>query len=297
MSEIDETQVAITKHKKKLEAIRERPIVNDTRDENDRRYSEAASRSVQTAQGTGQGDAGQLQGTHSADGRREERMESGTGITGRDGEGIRSVDATSQSATQSADSNHRAPGASKLDPELTPEQKASRDRELHRQAQERYRDRQKEANLSSETITSHHFSGDATSATATATSDAKFGFKSPFKFGSKEPEKVKLLTKTEAEDSEEAIVRVLMFGTSLIDDALEIIVRDHEPVQIWEMDENDATLFAQAHLKRAQKDQDAARVARRLVQLHDKLMTFQYIFSRTKATVTHVKNHRGFSFR
>jgi len=297
---MDETDVAITKHKKKLDAIREK----DTHGKIDRGHAEIAERGIQTTQGTDQGDAGSVQGVGGNFRPGEEGMESREGIARGNGEGIRSIDSEDEPATQGAYPSDREVRERKLTTDLTPEQKADRDKELHRQRQARYRERQQEANSSSETVTSRHFLGDATGATATATSDgyvtqsdAKFQFKSPFKLSGKEPEKVKLFTKTEAEESEDAIIKVLMAGTSILDDLLEIVVKDHEPVRIWEMDEDEATLFAQAHLKRAQKDQDAARVARKLIQIHDKLLTFQYLFSRSKATVTHVKEHGGFGFR
>jgi hypothetical protein len=163
---------------------------------------------------------------------------------------------------------------------------------LARQRKQRQRDREKAEGY----LSSNRDSDSDRAVTQPVAEQSRFQLKNPFDL-KKEPEKVKLFSKTESDESEDAIVKVLMVGTDLLDDILEIIVKDHEPVSIWAMDEDEATLFAQAHLKRAQKDQDAARVARKLIAIHDKLLTFQYLFSRTKKTVSHVKEHGGLGFR
>lgn len=81
------------------------------------------------------------------------------------------------------------------------------------------------------------------------------------------------------------------------DDVLEIIVRDHEPVQIWAISDEEAEMLADAHLKRAQHDVQAARSARKLLEIYDRLYFYMIILPRTKATVTHVSKHKGLSFK
>ena len=296
---MDEARVN-TRHRRKLEKIR-----GEAREDSGR-HSEASSGSIQATQGSSGGDAWTLQGTYGVDGSGTQGMEGGAGTHGGSDQGIRSADTEDQFAAQSTHTGHREIREGQLTTDLTDAEKIERDKELHRQRQARYAERKKqerEAVSSSETVTSRQVFTDATSATNDATNDGyvtpndvRFQLKNPFSV-KKEPEKVKLFTKSEADESVEAIAKVLMAGSSILDDILEIVVKDHVPVQIWEMDEDEATLFAQAHLKRAQKEPEAARVARKLIQIHDKLLTFKYLLSRGKATVTHIKEHGGFSFR
>ena len=81
------------------------------------------------------------------------------------------------------------------------------------------------------------------------------------------------------------------------DDVLEIIVKDHEEVQIWAISDEEAEMLADAHLKRAQHDVQAARSARKLLEVYDRIYFYMIVLPRTKATVTHVSKHKGLSFK
>lgn len=291
MDNLDETEVK-TSHKRHLEKIREKEEIHDDRAQGHRGPVETSERGIRTAQRPDQGTRGTDKGNVSEAGGREEGMESGARIIGGTGEGVRSSDAAGFSPIESTYPSYGEVGEGKLASPLTEAEKLERDRELARQRKQRQRDREKAEGY----LSSNRDSDSDRAVTQPVAEQSRFQLKNPFDL-KKEPEKVKLFSKTESDESEDAIVKVLMVGTDLLDDILEIIVKDHEPVSIWAMDEDEATLFAQAHLKRAQKDQDAARVARKLIAIHDKLLTFQYLFSRTKKTVSHVKEHGGLGFR
>ncbi len=190
-----------------------------------------------------------------------------------------------------------SPSPVELQPEMSEEERLAKQRELHRQRQERYRERQREENGDSELDTPASASP-ASPANVTRHSeagDAHFQFKNPFTSGHSEP--VKLLTKGEADEAREKLVYLFIHGSSLIDDLLEIIVKDHEPVQIWRMDEDEAGLFADAQLERSKRDKEAARVTRIMLRIYDRMMWIIYAAPRLKASHSHIKDHGGLSFR
>lgn len=296
---MDETEVE-TRHKRTLEKLREKDEkVYDDRRQISRGSSETSGGSIYPTQRSDQRSPRAYEGNNSNVGAREERMESGAGTSGRYGERVRSSDSAGLNTAQSDDRANRPDGTTKLEVELTPEQKAEREKELHRQRQARYEERKKEEKLSSETSASRQNSPDVSADTRVKypDSDARFQLKSPFKLSGKESEKVKLFTKDEAEESRKALIDLFCKASSIADDIVEIVVKGHEQVQIWAMDEDDAAIFVDAHLKNAQKDQDSARTARILLRVYNKIHTIQYVFSRSVATVRHVKDHGGLSFR
>ncbi len=307
----DETEVQ-TRHKRTLEKIREKEEVYDSR--RDGSSAEGSSRTVKNIDGTAtsafrsgetssrsgesQGDTAQREDAHTR--ARTQGMAGREGTARGHDQGVRPSNPTGINSVESHDRANQSDGATKLTVELSEEEKAEKERERNRQKQQRFRDRQKEAEASSVDI-GYGYSGNVervTSHNQSVTDGPKFALKNPLKFsGGKPTEPVKLLTKTEADDAREALIDLFCKGTSILDDILEIIVRDHEPVTIWEMDTDEATLFVDAHLKRAQKEQDAARTARILLRIYDKFFTVQYLWSRSKRTFDHVKEHRGLSFR
>ena len=124
---------------------------------------------------------------------------------------------------------------------------------------------------------------------------AKFVLKNPFEKLGAGP--AKLFTKQEAEDETERMVEIYSRGSALLDDVLEIVVKDHEPVVIWQLSEEEATMLASLHLERATKDIAAARSARKLLEIYDRLYFWLLVMPRLKATGDHIQEHKGFSFK
>lgn len=200
--------------------------------------------------------------------------------------------------------------------------KLENQKERHRQSQQRYQERKDAAKLAenelersgSESGVSENFlthdtenlarqGGHLTVRNVPVDSDRfQLNFKNPFVRRGEEkpvepPAPVKLLTKEEAEGAQAKLVFLFIQLSSLGDDLLEIIVKDHEPVKIWELDEDEATALAEMQLERARKDKDAARVVRVLLRIYERLYFILLAMPRAKATVSHVKAHGGFSFR
>lgn len=121
-----------------------------------------------------------------------------------------------------------------------------------------------------------------------------FRLKNPFK-GNHENER--LFTDKEAEGEFERLRDVYFQGSGLLDDILEICVKDHEPVQIWQLSPEEADTLASMHLQRAKYDKKAAASARQLLALYDRLYLYILTVPRVKLTYSHVKEHGGFSFR
>ena len=122
-----------------------------------------------------------------------------------------------------------------------------------------------------------------------------FQLRNPFKF--KQTTEAKLFTEKEAKQEHDRLIEIYYRGSSLLDDILEIIVKDHEPVQIWQLDEDEATILAELHLERATKSVESARSARQLLALYDRLYFWILCGPRIKATGTHIKLHGGLSFK
>ena len=123
----------------------------------------------------------------------------------------------------------------------------------------------------------------------------KFNLKIPFI--STDAEKSKLFTKQEAEDEKERLTEIYFRGSGLLDDVLEIVTKDHEPVQIWQLSEDEADTLASMHLVQAQRDKAAARSARKLLEIYDRIYVYMVVLPRVKASYGYIKEHRGFSWR
>lgn len=205
-------------------------------------------------------------------------------------------------------------------PAESPEEKRERERELHRQRQARYADRKKaeasgaidsplaesahESLASGQTVSPDSLTVGRAPADAAADTDTKrlpagapvFHWKLPF--GKSESRaKIKLFTAKEAEEELERLTEVYWRGSGLLDDLLEIVVKDHEPVTIWQLDQEEAGTLAAMHLERAKTNEESARSARKLLEIYDRLYLYLLIGPRAKATFSHVKAHGGFSFK
>lgn len=126
-------------------------------------------------------------------------------------------------------------------------------------------------------------------------SEPTFQLKNPFKLGEKEP--AKLFTKQEVELEMERMVEIYFHGSGILDDILEIIVKGHEEVQIWQLERSEAEMLAKMHLSRAQVDKASAASARQMLAMYDRLYVWMLAIPRAKATFTHVKDNGGLSFR
>jgi len=121
-----------------------------------------------------------------------------------------------------------------------------------------------------------------------------FQLKNPFNFKDTTKKPIKLFTQTEAKLEHDRLVDIYFRGSSLIDDMLEIVVKDHEPVSIWQLDETEAEMLAELHLARAQVNEESARSARQLLAIYDRLYVWILAMPRLKATHTHVQEHGGY---
>ena len=117
-------------------------------------------------------------------------------------------------------------------------------------------------------------------------------------FGKKGPkEPIRLFSETEAEESYDRMYEIYFQGSGLLDDVLEIIVKDHEPVTIWQLSPEEAENLATMHLSRARYDKKAAESARQLLALYDRLYMYILAVPRAKMTYEHIKTHGGLSFK
>lgn len=116
-------------------------------------------------------------------------------------------------------------------------------------------------------------------------------------FSRKKSEPAKLFDEKEAEVEYDKLYEIYFYGSGILDDILEISVKGHEPVQIWQLDPDEAETLTRMHLQRATYDRKAAASARQLIALYDRLYFWLLAGPRAKATYSHVKEHGGFSFR
>ncbi len=124
-----------------------------------------------------------------------------------------------------------------------------------------------------------------------------FRWKLPFVGKMQAQAKVKLFSQKEAEEELERLTEVYWRGSGLLDDCLEIIVKDHEEVQIWQLDQEEAATLAAMHLERAKTNEESARSARKLLEIYDRFYIYLLVGPRLKATYSHVKAHKGLSFK
>lgn len=124
-----------------------------------------------------------------------------------------------------------------------------------------------------------------------------FRLKNPFNRGDKSKTSDRLFTQEEAEEAYDRLYAVYYQGSGIIDDILEIVVKDHEPVTIWQVSPEECDNLVSMHLSRATVDKEAARSARQLLAMYDRLYRYMIAGPRVKATYTHIKEHGGLSFR
>lgn len=185
-----------------------------------------------------------------------------------------------------------SPSPREIEEQLTPEEQALRRAELNRQRQQRYRERQREGQKA-ESSTNSVTLGDMLP-------NARVQFKNPFRNAlgeKKDEEPAKPLTTKEADEKREKLLYLFLQGPKILDDILEIIVRDHEPVAIWQLAEDEAAMLVEMQLEQAKKDAAAARVVRKLVAVYDRMFLLMLVGPRLKATGSHIKTHGGLSFR
>lgn len=122
--------------------------------------------------------------------------------------------------------------------------------------------------------------------------------KRPF-WQAQEKPPVQLLSDKEVQDDEQKahLMVVYMFLWSLPDYVLEIIVKDHEEVQIWQLAEVEAEELAETKLRLAKTDKDTAREVRALLSVYDRMFYYTLILPRLLATGKHIKEHEGLSLR
>jgi hypothetical protein len=110
-------------------------------------------------------------------------------------------------------------------------------------------------------------------------------------------EEVKVFTKAEAEEKLEKLTYVFIQGSSLLDNVLEIVVKGHEKVEIWKLDEAEAQMLALSMLEGAKKDKVIAKQVRTIVGLYDKMYLVMLAGPRVYGTARHIKKQGGFSIR
>lgn len=274
-------ELNITRNKKHLEKIREEGEKDGGNQFSSRGHAASGEGSNEQAQGSGTGNPRRAEG-------REERAGENNGTPQGHGTGIRPAEPTPLDATEGADTDYRKSEERRIE---TPEEKAERERELTRQRVQRYRDRQREEQAQ----------GQAENATLRSIPPSQketqpsFNLKLPWQ--KSHAEKVKLFTNKEAEEELTRMQDIYFRGSGLLDDLLEIVVKDHEPVQIWQVSEEEAEMLATMHLERAKRDEGAARSARKLLEIYDRLYFWMLVYPRMQATGKHVIAHKGFSFR
>lgn len=203
-------------------------------------------------------------------------------------------------------------------PELNPEQQAQeeeRKKELQRARQRRYEERKKqEKEIASETTAisdnfelksaserhSHSQIGpDAGKQRKGFFSDA--AKKDDVEIKAKQPAKdysdVKLITIAEAVEAREKLIDLYIRGSSFIDKALQIVVKGHEEVHIWELSEFEAGMLADMQLEKAKKDKEAAALVHRLVEIHEKIFIFTLASGRLVGSGIHIAKSGGLGFR
>lgn len=277
---VDESTVK-TRHKKLLSRIRE-----DHTDHGSERHPGVSDEKIRAARQPDRGDyevvGGNTQGT------------TGTaGAGGRSDRGTGQAHTTNEHTIEGPDPTGREVGEAELSPspwelegELSTQEQVERRRELGRQRSQRYREKQRE-----ETSVKESPLRDVEK------KDVMFSLKNIFKSDARsEPDKP-LLMKEADDETRKKLVDLYIRGSSILDDVLEILVRDHEPVQIWQLSEAEAEMLVDMQLERARKSAAEARVVRKLVAIYDRLFFVMLIGPRVKATMSHIDRHGGVSFR
>lgn len=205
-----------------------------------------------------------------------------TGVSGGRSGGLGRPDGESDPAAQSA---YQGDGSypeietysSPADYEETDEEKQARQSELNRLRQQAFRDRQREKSVV-ETVKDN-----VTQMFARPESEVK------------PPEKK--LTNDEADSALEKMVYMYVQFADLLDEVLKAVVKDHEEVAIWHLDEDEATQLATFQISAGKKDPQAAKTVRAIVRVYDKLYLYMLGGPKVIATFNHIKEHGGLSLR
>ncbi len=148
---------------------------------------------------------------------------------------------------------------------------------MARQRQQAYRDRQKEKNVV-DTVKDNVAQIFARTESNTTPAEKK-------------------LTHEEAGDALEKMVYMYVQFSDLLDEVLKAVVKDHEEVSIWHLDEEEATQLATFQISAAKKDPQAAKAVRAIVRVYDKLYLYMLGAPKFIATYSHIKEHGGLSLR
>jgi hypothetical protein len=180
---------------------------------------------------------------------------------------------------------------------------------LNRQRQERYRDKQKQAQNSAVTVTNGvtpngndekiRFSLKETLQKLPLPSNVTHNDSNAgnAKDDKKSKPEIKLITSKEADEFLEPLTYIYLNGSGLLDDILQVIVKGHEEVTIWQLDEDEAEQLAKMHLSKAKVSKEASASARKLIELYDKTYFIMLLGPRAFQTGKHVVSHGGLSFK
>lgn len=263
------------RHKRKLDQIREE---HNGRRETSGGYSSSGIEENGSPIGTSEGDARSsvrtIEGTESSAGT-DGRFDSGNGPSNNE-----TGDYHSGSSEEGS-----IPTAQPTAIDLAAERE--RKRELARQRKARQREREK---TSEQPDVSSNVGRDSDQSDPLPIFNLKSKVTKPV-------EEVKVFTQKEADESLQKLIFVYQRGSEILDDILEIIVKDHEKVQIWALSEDEAVMFATMQMERAKKDKAAARTVRTLIQIYDRMYLFMIVGPRVVATGQHIKAHGGLSFK
>lgn len=306
-----ENKVNLKRGKNRLEEIRKEGEENGRGSISSRGYVEAGAGS------DGQATRGD-EGSFSRDQDGERGVEEGPRFSEGSGQGIRQIEpeGIDPAPGPREDSRRYEAGLAPLipEPKESPEEKREREAELHRQRQQRYADKKKaeqgalitsplidserETSASRQYVSSESLTRTIKGADADGKRPAvSFGLRLPGMSKKNDPEKSRLFSNKEADAELEKMTYIYQQGASLIDDLLEVIVKDHEPVQIWALSDEEADMLAEMHLEKAKTDPGAARSARVLLALYDRIYRWMIALPRLKASGSHIKKHGGLSFK
>jgi hypothetical protein len=240
------------------------------------------------SQREGRAEGRPIRGTHAKDERTQRATggsNSGSGQT--DTTNIYPVESDDPTLREGGESSPLAsPSPWELEDEEGAKEKSDRQKELARQRQQRHREKQR-AETSSE----------ASPLRDVEKKDITFSLKNIFKSDEKQEPDKPLLMKEADDETRRKLIDLYIRGSSLVDDVLEILVKDHESVAIWELSLEEAEMLVDMQLERARKSAREARVVRKLVAIYDRLFFAMLIGPRVKATLSHIESHGGISFK
>jgi hypothetical protein len=275
------------RHRDKLESLRskanERPRIISDRG-SDASGIEKDGSSIRTGEGFDSIDT-------SGEGRvsiGEERTEAVEGTIRGSDNGIRSsISEISNDNSSSGKNTSETESPRIIERDLQAEKE--RKRELARQRKARQREREAQAQSTSKTTS------DSDTREPFVPENLEIKIKN---VTSKKPvEEIKLFTKLEADEKLEKLTYIVQQGTSLIDDLVEIIVKDHEKVNIWKFDDNESVMVATMMLESAKKDKAIAKQVRTIIAVYDKMYLAMLVGPRVLQTTKHIKKHGGLSIR